>query len=434
MKRVFYGIIFFVMFIGIVFLIYSSPIGKNLIENYVKHRLRAFDNFSVKTFNYDFNSFSAVLKKGSNTISVYGNFIPFDASYDADFKNIGELDSHLRGEMLSKGNLNYLGYLSIAGNAVFANGYSSIRLQCTDKCVGVLNGNDFNTQNLLSMLKINLPYFEGTNSLNIIIKKDKSNAIFTYKGKFIYKNLFLKNVKLNGEITYQNYSNYHLFMKVYHKLFDSTVFFSMKNGVFNLNGNMDANMSVFDPIVDFPLHGRKNIQFAYTNQKITKFNIGKEIEGFCTQDNINIQLNSLSAKDFFGYIDMNPFIKGKLNGNIYITPKGNSFNFLINNASLIPNKTINYIKAKTGLKKLSLNVVFMKGNFDKNKVIFNILGKDDTVLFSIQNGIYFYNGTYAYNIEILKGNVKYLFNVKNGKIKLMKVIKNQPQRQEILVY
>ena len=435
MKRGIFIGIFFIITFGIFFALFKSQIGENILINYIRNKLKIVKNFETKYFNYSFNSFSLILQNGSNKIYIYGNFFPLEGVYEAEMPKIEDISENFRGKFSSKGNFKLSQYLNILGNAVFANGYANLRFQCLDRCVGVLNGVDFNTQKLLNMLKIDLPYFTGTNTLNLIIKKDFAKAIVVFNGDVDFKNLHLKDSVINTDIRFKNRDKYAAKIQIYNPDMSANLFCKKNKKYSSITGTSEVNLSLLNVFTYYPFKSKQKFDVKYQNMKILQFS-NNYINGIYTLNEVNIDVNSMPSDIFFKILGIGEFFKGNVNGNILISPNEREFSFMIKNVNLLSNKVYNFISNKVSKKFNNLNVFLIKGKFDNQKVVFNIIGKKDkdNLLVSVQNGVYFYNGDYKFNVEVLLNRNKYVFSVDNGNIKVKNIIKSFSKKQEILVY
>jgi hypothetical protein len=427
---------FFLVLLSVFAVIYFSPIGENFLKNYISSKLGLLKNFQLEKFNYKWNSFSATLKNGSNFILLYGDIFPFDASYEANFNNLEEITSELRGKLESKGVVNYIkNKTNIEGNAIFAGGYGKLKLKCDFDCIGSFNGKEFDTQKLLYMLKEPFPYLIGKNDLNLTINKHFYVAYVNFTGDFKYKDKFyFQNVDLKGEIKIKDRNNKDIVINAISDKAKVNLFYKERNKKFHIKGKIFTNLEIFRKYVLYPVRGEKEIKFSYDNiGDILKFETD-DFKGYVDKDNINIQFNNLDSKIAFNYLGLDPLFKGIVNGEISIKNIG-EFSFVINNMVLLNSRLKHYIEKSIGLKMKKFNVMFLKGKFDKEKVIFNMLVKDKKLVASIENGVYFYNGDYKFNIDIIvDNNYKYVFSVTNKKIKLKKLIRSYKVKQKILVY
>ncbi len=429
------GSIIVVSFLTLI-LVYNSPVGENFLKSYISSKLKLLNRFEIEDFNYKWNSFSVILKKGSNYISIYGDLFPFDAIYEANLNNLEEIDKNFRGKIESKGTITYRNYAVINGNALMADGYGNLKLQCNNSCVGIFNGKSFDTQKLFYMIKLNFPYLLGRNDLNIIKKKDLDKILFRFQGMVNYKNLIVlpKSIIL-AKIKFKDRQNYEINATNISKDINLKINSKEKNGKIFLKASGIINLPVLRNVLLYPVTGKEKINFYYDNiGDILKF-FSDNFKGYYADNTINIQLNTLSAYKFFRYLYIKPFCHGNINGDIVIKQKEGEFNIISSNCKLIDNDIVKFIEKKVKRDIKNLKIAFLKGKFDNKKLVFNILSKSDNFIISIQKGVYFYNGKYRYNVDvIIDGNYKYVFKVDNNGIKLLKTLKSYKVEQKILVY
>jgi len=420
----------------ILFGLYKSSLGEKFVFSKIKDKIKFINNMDVSYLKYNFNSFSLILQKGSNKIYMYGDLFPFNGIYEANLNNLEEITDDFRGSFISKGSFKYSGYMGITGNAEFAGGYSNLRLQCLEKCIGILSGDEFNSSKLLYMTKIEIPHLKlnGKNNLNLVIKHTQTDGNIKYYGDVEYLGLLFKDVLANVVLDIKNRNNFNV--KVYAKNNDALVKLDInkKPDAVLINGNIKIKLQKLLPVTYFPLHSTRDFKIFYDYQQVLKFE-DDGINGLYSDGKISININSLPSGEFFNMIGIKPFVRGKVNGSITVG-KNREYDFLISNARVLDNKLIRFLKRYLPRKINSLDVVLVKGTFDKNKTVFNLIAKNNSknLLISIQNGVYFYNGNYRFRIEVMAGSNKYVFNVTNSKINIVKIIKNSTKKQEVLVY
>ena len=426
----------FVTLMILLYGVYKSSIGEKFIYSMIKEKAKILNGFHLSYLKYNINSFSLIAQKGSNKIYLYGDLYPFNGVYEAYLNNLEEIDNNLRGALTSKGSFQYNSFLNITGNAVFAQGYSTLRFQCTDKCFGVLNGNDFNASTLLYMLKVNIPHFKinGKSNVGVVIKKAQTNANFKFLGDVKYKEILLKDIMINGFVNLKNRREYNVSISAKNPDVSAKIIFEKRYKKYLAKGNVNINLSILRPFTYYPLRGRESFDIGYDSQGVFKF-WNKNIKGIYSADSLSININSMPAKKLFEITGINAFFKGKVNGSV--TADGTrEFNFLVSNALLLHNRLYKFIQNYTNEKCDKFDVLLIKGAFDNNKAVFNLLGKNQkkNLLISIQNGVYFYNGYARFKIEVVAGENKYVFNVAGDKISVVKIIKNKTSKQEVLVY
>ncbi|WP_457560656.1 hypothetical protein [Caminibacter sp.] len=421
--------------IGVVIFLKSS-LGKEYMASLLKEKAKILKNFEMQNFNYDFNAFSAIFKKGSNKILLYGDFFPFNGVYEVHMNNLTELTPYLRGKFSSMGKFSYSSYLNISGNALFARGYGTLRFQCIDKCIGILSGLDFNTSKLLYMLKIDIPnlHFYGTNNLNLLVKNNFSEATFLYKGNAYFNGIMLDNIKISGFTKIKDKNNYSVNLKILSSKLKAELNIEKNNSVY-IQGNGRINLSLLKLYTLYPLRTIDDFHFLYNGGMFKFYN--KCISGISSQGKFSIGINNMNSNLFFKILGIKKFFDGLINGNINIYKNNGNFDLISTDIKMLMNsKILEYIKNYFHIKNINFNILLMKGNFDSSKIIFNIIAKNKSqnIFISIQNGIYFYNGDYRFKLEVIKNFNKYVFLIKNGKISVKQIFKVNPNAEKILVY
>ncbi len=425
-------LICFIIILGIGIFLYNSKFGENLFKVYISSKLTMLKTFNIKSFNYSFNSFSAIFKKGNNYTYIYGNIFPFKATYEANFDNLSELTDKLRGVIKSNGEIIDRGIIFINGNALFADGYSNIKFQCDKKCVGTLSGDEFNTKELLQMLKINFPYVEGKNNLFVVFKENSKEIKSSFNVDFKYNEIKLKN--MSGTLNMKCQKNALLFNVSAKNNRVSINLKGKKNSNLILSGNIRLPLNLLKKYTLYSFRGTSDINISIDDlNNIFKFS-NKYFNGDYYNHNITININQMPSDIFFSYLNLPNLLNGKINGIIKINKDEGNFDLIINKAFIKNNYFINYINRKTQCNINTLNVVLIKGNFDKNRIIFTILAKNNKCIVTIKQGAYFYNGANKYLLEIYSQNkTKYIFKINNNKIKLINVIKNVQQKDNFIL-
>jgi hypothetical protein len=415
--------------------LYKSSFGKKLVKKYLSEKIEFLNNFNLKSFKYDWNSFSMKLIKGNNHIYLFGNIFPLNATYEAEFKNLSQIDKNFQGALTSQGNIKYTNYTSVVGSVLFANGYGNMNLQCMHKCVGVFNGSSFDTQEFLKMIKLNFPYIKGVNDLGLVITKKYIKAVSNFKGFFKYYQIYFPKFYANVKAKIKSRNDYIANIKFYSPLIKGRVSINKTPSGEKLKGRVSLTLLSIRYITLYPLQGRDEINYAYSTQSgLLKFS-SEDFSGYVDNSGINILLNNLSSSKFFDYLHLKPVFKGKVSGNITIKNKKGSFNFLINNAIVLPNNIIKRIEEITGYRFPVLSKLFLKGQFDNKKIVFNMLSNaNNNTTFSIQNGVIFYNGKFHYKLSAVYNNrVKYDFYISNKKVKLLDKTTSYQYKQETLI-
>ena len=427
-------LVFVIIILGVGIFLYNSTFGEKLFKVYISSKLTMIKTFKIKSFHYSFNSFSAIFQKGNNYIYVYGNIFPFKATYEANLDKLSELTNKLRGVIKSNGEIIDKGIIFINGNALFADGYSNIKFQCDKKCVGTLSGDEFNTKELLQMLKINFPYVVGKNNLFVVFKENSKEIKSNFNVDFKYNEIKLKN--MSGTLNMKCQKNALIFNVSAKNNIVSINLKGKKSSNLILSGNIRFPLNLLKKYTLYSFNGISDMNFSidYLNN-ILKFT-NKYFNGDYSNNIITININQMPSTLFFSYLNLPNLFNGKINGVIKINNDEGNFDLIINKAFIKNNYFINYIKRSTQCNINTLNVLLIKGNFDKNKIIFTILAKNNKCIVTIKQGEYFYNGVNKYLLEIYSQNkTEYIFKINNNKIKLINVLKNvQLKDNSILVF
>ena len=435
-KRAYLIISIFIVFFVLFFIVYNTKFGENLLKSYIASKLTILKQFNINSFKYSLNSFSLMLKKDNNYIYIYGNLFPFNATYEANFDNLSSLTKELRGSLKSSGGIKYKNIVLINGNALFANGYSTLKFQCDKVCVGLLSGHNFNTQKLLYMLKIDLPYIQGNNDLYLICKENSKNIKSHFKVNFKKDNFDIKNLVGKIEVNYKNRENFNFDLVSQNNFIDLKLKGLKNNNNLMINGNIKAPLNIFKEYTLYNLRGVEDINFSYdSTNNVLKFS-NENFNGSFYEKTLFVNINNMPSQKFFRVLNLKAFFKAPINGIIKIKYNEGNFDLVVNNPIVIPINIISYISKITGAKLNKFDILFLKGSFDSNKVVFSLLAKNSKSMVSIKEGVYFYNGNTHYLMDFTINNQKkYIFEVNNNNIKLLKTIKSEEMfNKETLVY
>ena len=422
-------IFIFILLGGSYVLIYKTPFGKKLVKNYVVSKLEFLkhNNFRVKIFAYDINSFSLELINKENKINIFGNLFPFKASYDANIINLSDINPKLKGALSSKGDLSYKnGLLFIKDSILFANGYGSLNFACNNKdCYGELIGDEFDIFSLFNMISLNYPYINGTTSLNI---KKLPNKIII-KSNFI-ANLnkdFLKINDLKGNLLLTLLEDKtNLKISANSSLLDINLSGTIVNSNnYSLKGIALIDLSILRKILLFPIKSKELIEFTYdSSNRVLKYK-GDFYDGSFFDNTLNVNINKMPTKIFFEKLHLPFLMKGIIDGSITIKGKRGYANLAVNNVVILNNLISNYIEKVSHVNIKKLKVVLFKGEFDSKKVLFSLLSENKKFIFYFKNGKYDYDTkSLSFDIEfVIKNKEKYLFKFENNKLKLIKKIK-----------
>jgi len=399
-----------------------DSIGSNLLKKYIFSKIEFLQDFEVDKFNYSYNNFSIVLRKGNNFVNLVGSFFPFNAVYHARFNNMSLISLDYQGRVFSDGNMKSEdSKMKLNGNLIMANGTGNYKATLDDKDLqATFKGNGFDVQQLFYILKFKVPYLFGTTDLNGYIKKKQMFFNFDYNGTGKYQGV-VTSLKLAGSGVAKNKYEYNLTSRIYSDIGNGSFILQACHDLLIQGYLSELNLKKLQKITIYPFNQMNKVKFSYHSaDKILNFD-SDYYQGYY-DNKFYVQLKKQSAKRFFDFVNMKPFISGDVTGNIIIGKEEGTFDLLLKNAVFMNSKILNYIirTSKADLKAPQL--IFVKGFFDKNKVTFNVLSKKPGFSYSIKNGTYdYHNGTYDFELVLTKKTKKYFYEIKNGKIKLKKV-------------
>ena len=431
MKKIIILIIGIVVLFITLILLYFSPLGTLFLKNYVKEKLCFTNRFKISYFNHSINSFSMTLNNKDGYIQIVGTLVPFNASYNANFNNIETFFKFLKGGFDSTGEIIYnKNFSKLNGNYIYAKGYGKFELSCNkNKISGIIVGNNFNTKLLLQNIKdFTFPIFH---KIPII---GHNNLKITLSNSYKLKANFIGNMNINN-IIFPIKSNIHMnFFTLNDFRFNVNVFSSKLNGQIigmkdkhnlALIGKLNTfDLSLIRKEILYPLRGKLKLNFKF-NKPSNIFNFSsKFFSGYSDGKNINIQLN-LSLHKFFNFVNIPQILTGNISGNVVINKYKGYFNFLIENATFLPNKIIQKLEKITHIRlENKKSIFFLNGKFDNQKVIFDFISKNPNYYIYLTKGIYYYDGFYKVSFDLKTKNNFYKINIINNKIQVLKHIYN----------
>jgi len=421
------------LFAAVIFLAYKSPLGAGIIKSHIFSKVPFFNRFEVKNFSYSFNNFSMELKKGNNTISVFGSLFPFNSVYEAKLLELGLITNEFRGSVLSSGNIKDNDLLNISGNAIMADGFGEFSVDITNSIDGHFKGNGFNLKEILRMIKVDFPYLDGNVDLNIKFINSIAQVIFDVKdAKFNFKNLNTP-IGLNGKAIIMDRENFNLHTNFKSNVGEGDFSVSKKGGFLTLKGDVkDLKLLVLKNLTLYPFKSKADIKFDYSQTDgLLNFN-SKTFEGYYHKK-LYIQLKNQPTEEFFKYVDIKPLISGIVTGSITINKEG-EFDILFNNSKFLKNRYIRYIERTAQINLSKPQTIFIKGHFNKRYVKFNLLSKADKFSLGIDKGIYYYNKKFKFNLYVVKRGKFYKYRVTNKSIRLIKIKYLGTSSSETLVY
>jgi len=441
-KSILWGFLLLIILIFVIIGVFVSPFGEKIIQKYVINRLCLTDKLQPVFFNYSFNSFSLNLKKDGNTVQIFGNLYPLSGVYSANFNNLNYLWPYLKGKLHSTGNIKIDNQSTLLhGNVVVAKGFGKVNLNCIKNNIrGKLELQKLDTLEFLSMIKdFKLPFFkkipfEGENDLTLIIKNSVLlNLLF--KGNILINNYKVPS-KIDVSMNLQTVDNFSFKALVSSKDIKGIIKGNKKNSVLSFNSDFSYfNLKFLQNMLLYPLKSKIPLKINYTSDSDVILFKSNFFNGDYQKDRFNIQLK-VDSSTFFKVLSLKEIINGAVSGNIYIDDlkERGSFNILFANASFTALPLIKKIEKKTGINlENSRGIFFFNGEFDKKRIVFNLISKDQKYIFVVKNGIYDYSGVLSMNIKISSPRKEVVLNVFNDKIKVLSITyKNKPI--ETLVY
>lgn len=429
--KIFAGIVVLLLIVGAVITL-KSPLGDKLVKDYISKKVYLAKLFNVTAFDYEWNSFSMRLQKGDNVVFLFGNIFPFDATFEAKLNDISQLNPNLAGKINSQGEIKHKTYTDIKGNALFAEGFGSYRLECVKTCVGVFNGNGFDTGELLKMVKINFPYIRGKNTLSLVFSRKGTKLHSKFKGDFEYNDIKIKDLTLLADGEIYSSKDYDVNVKIFSKKVKGDVKIKRTKINLLLSGNLKLNLDLFRSVTLYPVKGIDDVNFSYSRLgDVFKFG-SNQYTGYANKNEINVQLDAMSYKKFFSYLGLVPIFKGVVNGNVSLGKNEGTFNLVVNDISFIDKKWVGYVEKRIR-HKVQKGTLFLKGTFNDKKITFNALLNTPDLIASIRDGVMYYDGSFHFKINVTyKNEAKYVFYVTDKKIKLIYEDNSYKTRQNIL--
>lgn len=408
-------LIFFLSFILLVvflfWIIFNTSIGKNLLKIYFQKEIDTyFPGIKIEKLVVTFNNFSMTLKDNKNFYKLYGQIFPFDAILEGNMKEfiIGgkkfKENIILSGHVLKK-NKSYL----ITSNVYFDDsvGFLNVNLSKRDKKINFVTNN---VDIKYFFNKFSIPYIKGLDA------KVELNALN-------YNNNYIVAVQINGKyknnilyskikFTFNSFNNILLKGMIESKVLEGNFNANLKNNfIYNSNFNK-FDLSLVDLI--FPFRGIVSLELKKDESDIIKFS-SNHFKGFKDKD-LNIEF-SMPVEEFFYHVNLdNIFSEGIVTGRFLISKKG-FFNFIIQKAKL---------KTKIAKKLKVINnyfdKIFVKGSFDRKKVIFNLLTDNKNLTINIKNGHILIKNNLIPSFVVIINNLKEkkYYKFYNKKLKLIK--------------
>jgi hypothetical protein len=423
-KFLFLGFFLFIVFF--IFFLFKISFGSDLLKIYFQNQIdKYFPHMKVETLVFNFNNFSMDLKEGKNVYKVYGQIFPLDAIIEGNIKEfninnkIFKENATLSGGIAKKKN-SYV----INSNVYFDDNIGFLKI--------ILNQNKlikFKTDNVdvnYLLNKLHFPILQNLNakvSLNLV--KKNLNYIINAKIKGTYKN---KDINSSIDFYFNSLKNIVINGKADSKVLQGVFKAKINNNQIFYNGDFNKfDLSLLDLI--YPFRGIVELKIKNEDKDIIKF-FSKDFQGFKDNKALNINFN-MPVSLFFKYINLfNVFKSGDVIGRIVIKKNG-SFNFIIQNAILRKE-----FAEKLHLKNRFFKKIFIKGVFDKNHIIFDLLADNKNYLINIKQGKIFLKRSPDYIFKIIVDNFKnkIYYKFKDRKLKLIKKEKLKNKNNQILVF
>lgn len=430
-KKIFiYLVIIIFICISLGWALFNTSFGNNLIKSYFQHKIsNYFPDMKIDKFKIiDYNNFFMSLCQNENHYKLYGKLYPLDAIIEGSIKEIKIANKKIKDNMTLKGHISENNGYLIDSIVYFDNnvGYLDVKLNKNKKI-------NFQTENVdlnYFIKHINNAFLIKVNNLKAKVDLNISNNDNNgYLVKSFIKG-FYRNLPFNLHINFNFYPSEFI---VFEGIVNSDILNGKFKGVYNHHKFIyDADFDKFDlSLLNllYPFNGKVYLKIRHDKSEIIKF-YSKDFKGF-KDKNINIEFN-MPVKDFFTYLNIyNIFKKGDIEGRIIIANEG-TFNFIIQNAALKE-----YLAKKLKLRNNFFKKIFVKGNFDTHKIVFNLLSDNkNNVTINIRNGkILIYpkiNATFIIIVNNNKEEDYYKFN--KNKLFLLKKRFLVDNNSEILVF
>ena len=407
--KIFLWILAVLIVIGVVIL---TPVGKFIFKQFAEYEIeKYFPSTQITYLDYGFNNFSITLRNENNKFTVFGQMLPLNAMYEGELNDIFKILRPYRGAFKINGIISsVLDTLAINGNIVLTGtgGVLQYKILKNNKNNTYVDakGKDIDTKKLLYMLGLDIKKdVEGKPDLTFLkhINQNFFNFKLKMKGKF--KKIYSFNME--SDLKYLNRKTFSFVGNVESNIGNINILGEYDNAVWKLNYNA-KNINLEKLNLLYPFKGKISLKGTYNSaNNILKFSNDK-IKGAYTTDAMELGF-SLNSKEFFQYLGLKKLFKAYISGTARIMSKSGTFEILAKNVMFYNSDLIDKIYKLTGinLNKSILNKVFIKGIFDKNMVVFDLLSSDKKVSISITKGKYYYNGKYKFTIVIRKNKKVY---------------------------
>jgi len=421
--------------IAVFLMLFLSPLGHKIAKNIIQSKVDKYlPNSKIVYLDYGINNFSLNIKYQKSILKIYGQMIPLNAMFETQIDNLSELLKDYRGSIGLNGKVYKEGrFLVFDGVASFAQSYLNFKAYL-DKKLEKFNGSgsDFVISDIFYMTYINFPFIKG--KTDIEVNKTSSSFLITFNSHgFINKTIYtpfsavtkvvMKSIKdLSYEVNLKTNLG-HFFLKgkkVYNKWA-----YDFKTS--------DLDLKKLKPILLYPFATKIELLGSYESvDDIYKFK-NRYLEGY-KDGSIKISFK-MPGNKFFEYLGIKEVFEGIVSGTISIDKSGH-FDAISNNSKFMPNFYTRKIKSLIGLDitKQQIGKIFLKGNFNKNRLTFDMLSSDKNITFSVKNGVLNYNGKFNFILYIREGNSVYKLKISNYSVKVLEKKDVKEVDEKVLVF
>lgn len=426
-------LLIFVVISGFIFVL-NTDYGKNIIKEYIEIKIHKYiPGVRITYIDYGLKNFSVTLKKGDNTVNIYGDMFPLNAVFEGKLKNVSVLYPELRGEAEINGNIyKKNGFYIAKGKAFFADGFMNFSVKLSKNIELKGEGEGFDLQKLFYMAYKDFPYLKGKSALKIL--KTPQESLIKLKSAGVYTKIIKTHFESQTSITGGFKSG------------DFVSEIKTDMGKFHLKGKYkgkslkyvfraeNVKLNALKPLLIFPFKCEVSFKGGYEPENKTFKFKGKDFEGYMNKK-INITFKT-TAQRFFNCIGVKKFFDGEISGNININKHKGDFNIVCEKVKFLKNILIGKIYKQTGINiaKQNINKMFIKGEFDDSKVIFDVLGGMKNLSFNLKKGIWKYQKELNVVLNIKKNGVFYKILISGNKVKLLQQRKVKKTDNVILVY
>jgi hypothetical protein len=411
-----------------------TPVGNVVLKKLIEIKIdRYIPGAKITYLDCGVDNFSMIAVKGHNTVKLYGALFPFNAMFEGNVENLGEFFPELRGKMNLSGKMyrNKKGFV-IDGMSFFANGYMNFKVTVDDKTDFEADGSGFELKKILYMFKVNYPWVKGQTDIRISGHNSVYKFLFNTSGE--YDRRIKTDFKAVTDVTVKNGT----------EEFSSKI----KSGIgkISLNGNVskgswkfkfkvsDLDLSRLQPVLLYPFKEKTDMCGVYdSSEGMLKFR-GNDFEGIA-YPGIELTFN-MNDGQFFEYIGLRQILEGNMSGTVKIYNNSGTFDIVGNNTRFIKTGLIKKIYSLTGvdLSKENTGKVFLKGMFDKNQTVFDMLSNNQNISISIKNGKFVYPNRCHIIVYLRKNGSMFKLLLDKDRVKILKKRNLKETDNKILVF